>query len=360
MAAHYVLAACAALAAALAAPRPAAACTTFALAGANGAELAIGKSYDWSMGHGLVMVNRRGVAKQALALTAAEKPARWLARYASLTFNQYGRELPNGGLNEAGLVVEVMWLDSSVLPPPDERPTLNELQLIQYLLDTSATAAEAAEMARRVRVVRSHGLVHYLVCDATGACVVLEHVGGKLLVLAGPRVPVRALTNDTYADSTAFLARHAGFGGTRPLPAGAGSLERFARAAAAVSRDAGAGDLVARAFGVLESVRNGRATQWQIVYEPRRLRVHFRTRDVATVKTLDARRLFAACPSPVPVLDLDTAAAGDATGRVREYTRAANAAIVRRALAPILDRLPRGAFEALVAYPEALPCPAAR
>jgi penicillin V acylase-like amidase (Ntn superfamily) len=40
-------------------------------------------------------------------------PAKWVSRYGSVTFNQYGCENPTGGMNEAGLVVEQMWLDES-------------------------------------------------------------------------------------------------------------------------------------------------------------------------------------------------------------------------------------------------------
>ena len=35
-------------------------------------------------------------------------PASWVSKYGSVTFNQYGRELPTGGMNEAGLVVETI------------------------------------------------------------------------------------------------------------------------------------------------------------------------------------------------------------------------------------------------------------
>ena len=47
-----------------AAARPASACTTFMLE--RGGDRVVGKSYDWHMGQGLVLVNKRGVAKQSL------------------------------------------------------------------------------------------------------------------------------------------------------------------------------------------------------------------------------------------------------------------------------------------------------
>src|SRR5436305_3006577 len=84
---------------------PALACTTFCLK--NRGEVLFGGNYDWDIGDGLVFVNKRGVAKTA-ADVDSPNPAKWVSEYGSVTFNQYGRENPMGGMNEAGLVVEVM------------------------------------------------------------------------------------------------------------------------------------------------------------------------------------------------------------------------------------------------------------
>jgi penicillin V acylase-like amidase (Ntn superfamily) len=70
------------------------ACTTFLLG--TGDTPVVAKSYDWDMGQGLVIANKRGVAKQSLPLGPKDTPLRWISKHASLTFNQYGRELPNG------------------------------------------------------------------------------------------------------------------------------------------------------------------------------------------------------------------------------------------------------------------------
>ena len=79
--------------------RSASACTTFMLE--RGGDRVVGKSYDWHMGQGLVLVNKRGVAKQSLPAKPGDRPAQWLSRHASVTFNQYGREFPAGGMNDA-------------------------------------------------------------------------------------------------------------------------------------------------------------------------------------------------------------------------------------------------------------------
>jgi len=63
-----------------------------------------GRNYDWNFGDGLIFVNKRGVAKTSSG-SESPNPAKWISRYGSVTFNQYGRENPTGGMNEAGLVV---------------------------------------------------------------------------------------------------------------------------------------------------------------------------------------------------------------------------------------------------------------
>ena len=56
----------------------------------------------------------------------------WTSKYGSATFNQYGREFPMGGMNEAGLVVESMMLFETEYPLPDTRSGIDPTQWIQY------------------------------------------------------------------------------------------------------------------------------------------------------------------------------------------------------------------------------------
>ena len=90
------------------------ACTTFCLK--NKSEVLFGKNYDWMIGDGLVFVNKRGVAKVS---SEDGNPAKWISKFGSVTFNQYGWESPSGGMNEAGLVIELMWLDDTQYPKAD-------------------------------------------------------------------------------------------------------------------------------------------------------------------------------------------------------------------------------------------------
>ena len=125
------------------------ACTTFCLLSKG--EVLFGRNYDWDIGDALIFVNKRGVAKTA-TIGDSDNSAKWVSKYGSVTFNQYGRENPTGGMNEMGLVVEQMWLDETEYPKADSRPTVGTQEWTQYLLDNSATTAEALKNAEGVRI----------------------------------------------------------------------------------------------------------------------------------------------------------------------------------------------------------------
>jgi choloylglycine hydrolase len=325
----------------LLAARPALPCSAFLLEGSAGP--VVGKSYDWDDERGLVLVNKRGMAKRAL-VTSADVPAAWRSRFASLTFNQYGREQPNGGINEAGLVVEVLVLRDTEVEPPDARPAVTELGLVQYLLDQAQTVKEAIALARKVRVATAVAPLHYFVCDPSGACAVLELLGGRLTVTTGADLRVRAITNSRWADSIAALRRGD--------PATMSSLGRFVRLARRIATPAS----VPAAEELLGSVRFADSTQWTIVYELRARRVHFWSRRHPAPKTVALGEFPPGCESPAMTFDLASKEAGEVGPKFVPYSDEANRAMVRATLAPYRSSLPAGVAERLAAHPSTLAC----
>src|SRR5688500_10006888 len=179
------------------------ACTTFCLK--NKGEVLFGKNYDWMIGDGLVFVNKRGVSKVS-TVENSSNPAKWVSKYGSVTFNQYGRENPMGGMNEAGLVIELMWLDETKYPKADSRPALDTLEWIQYQLDTAATVEEVLKNAENVRIA-SQITLHYLVNDKNGNSATVEFLDGNLVAHSGEKLAVSALANDTYEKSLNYSKR---------------------------------------------------------------------------------------------------------------------------------------------------------
>lgn len=339
----------------LLAARAASPCSAFLLEAPSGPVVA--KGYDWSDERGHVVVNKRGVEKRALVVAPGDPPTAWRSRFASLTFNQYGRELPNGGINEAGLVVEVLMLPASVFPAPDGRPVVTELGLVQYLLDQAASTGEAVALARKVRIAPVYARVHYLVCDAAAECAALEVLRGQLVVATGGSMPARVLTNSPYASASAALKGSKKAGGRST---GQGSLERFVRLAGRTASPSSASTStsgpVAEAFSILDSVRFPDSTQWQIVYEPRDRRVHFRSRTRPAVKTVTLDAFPPGCAEPAMTLDLRTRASGEVAGAFVPFDEAANLSLVRATSSPLRSRLPPGIAERVAALPRGLTC----
>ncbi|HVG42417.1 MAG TPA: linear amide C-N hydrolase, partial [Chitinophagaceae bacterium] len=124
-------------------------CTTFFLQ--KQGQMVFGRNYDWVTATGLVNTNLRGLAKSSLPIGGGSI-LRWTSKYGSVTFNQYGKEFPNGGMNEQGLVVELMWLSDSRYPAADNRPALSVLQWIQYQLDNCESVEEVIVTDKNLRI----------------------------------------------------------------------------------------------------------------------------------------------------------------------------------------------------------------
>lgn len=350
--AHRATALVAALVSALAAP-PAQPCTTFVADGPAGP--LFGRNYDFEFGDALVVVNPRGLRKVADVSGPGPK-AQWTARHGSLTFNQYGVGFPTGGVNEPGLVVELMWLDGTRYPDADQRPAVATLQFIQYLLDRASTLDEALAAAQEIRI-EGRAPLHFLVADARGRSATLEFLDGRLVAHHGEGLPVRVLTNDTYASSLAHLKRFRAFGGSQAMPGDTGSLSRFVRAAESLQREAGSG--TAGAFRTLDEVAQPGYTHWQIVYELPRGRVHYRTAAQREPRHIDLGRIDFACSAGTRVMDIDHGR-GDLSAAWQPYTQSANEAQLLKAYrkTSFLKQVPEVVPRAEAAYPASMRCEA--
>ena len=336
-------------------PRPAGSCSTFYM---HSDTPVFGKNYDWSVDVGLLVVNKRGVAKVAMA---EGPPATWTSAYGSVTFNQYGRELPSGGMNEAGLVVELMWLDDSEYPSVDSRPGVGKMQWIQYQLDNSATVDDVIASDSKIRIEKGGSArIHYLVADAKGGCASIEFLDGKLVCHTKDGLPWTVLTNHTYASSLEYIRRFEGFGGDRPVSDSKTSLGRFVNAAAMAALFDENGDRasVDYAFDILGSLAQGEYTKWSIVYDMRDATIHFRTSAVGKRRSVTLTRCDFNCDTPVRVLDINSALSGDVTGDLVPYTHELNRGLIDKAFGgtSFLKTVSPQTRESVARYPEGLEC----
>jgi penicillin V acylase-like amidase (Ntn superfamily) len=156
------------------------ACTAMSFQDANNKTWFL-KSFDFDDYHGYVFVNQRNVLKKALSLNYFQHSKMWLSKYASITFNQISRDFPYGGINEKGLGMEILWLDDTVYPSWTFINTINESQVIQYILDTSASTEEVIANLNKVQLAEVYAPVHYMICDTSADCRAIEFLDGKLV-----------------------------------------------------------------------------------------------------------------------------------------------------------------------------------
>ena len=344
-------------------PAPGLSCTSFFID--HEGRKVFGKNYDWHLEQALIIINKRGVSKKALVDEKKIQPpyAQWTSRYGNLTFNQYGREIPSGGINEAGLVVEQMLLRETRCTGPDSRPAVSPTQWIQYQLDNSATVEDVISSSKGLRVFQDGPGIHYLVADRKGDCAVIEFLHGKFVCHRGDALPVKVLTNNTYADSRNFLKEHKGFGGRLAIMEGEHSMTRFVRAAYMLKAYGPASQkpVMDYAFDILTNVKqvtHSWATRWTIVYDMNNLRVYFRTFSNPEMRYIDLEPINFSCSEPVKMLDINAGGSGDVTGCFENYSQEVNLDLIRDSFndTVFLRNIPEEVLVDLSKYPDTTFC----
>jgi len=290
--------------------QPAEACTSFCMDTPDGP--VFGYNLDLFIpGDGLVFINQRGVAKEGFPSQAGTtgETLKWISKYGSVTFNVVGREWPNTGMNEAGLVISNMQLLKSEYPDRDERPGLPIGPWAQYVLDTCGTVAEAVKVDAKVRIEDDAPPSHYLIVDAEGNCAAMEWIDGEYVCYTAEKAPVKAMSNMQYGRALEAFKR----GGPRWWWSNPGqSAERFAEAhERSVNYDAEKEpDAVTYAFGTLLNVAAPH-TKWSIVYDISKREISYGTVTSKPVKHISFSNLDFACKEPLLMFDVNAAIEGD-------------------------------------------------
>lgn len=307
------------------------ACTTFLIE--NNGRFAFGRNYDWVTGTGMVYTNARRVSKHAL-LTDEGKSFNWISAFASITFNQYGKEFPNGGMNEKGLVVEVMWLNESQYPKPDERPGLTVLQWVQYQLDHAENVDEVITSDNNIRIVAAGAPLHFLVADARGNAATIEFLNGKMVVHRSKQSSFPVLTNSTYETSlTAF---------NQGATTNDNSLERFATACKMLQQykqQESKLNVIDYSFSILKNVSQGSFTKWSIVYDISNRKIYFNTNGYEQVKEINASGLFLNCNDQRLALNINLKQGGNVNKTFSNYSSSNNTDMLMQAFRESSNRI---------------------
>lgn len=330
------------------------ACTVFSLPYTRTA--VIGKVFEWDSQGGHLMINKRGVAKRGFHLIPEFNNAEWESKFGSVTFNVAGREFPQSGVNEAGLVVEMLWLDEAKFPRRDSRPGVNELQWVQYQLDNFKTTKEVVQNIEEIRILKDIVSVHYFVCDASKECATIEYLEGEPVVHMDSDKNVNVLANDTFETSLEDRSQYEGFGGDKPIPQGGHSLERFARASALLKKrhPRARAAQINHAFEIAESV-SGPEAQFAIVYDLENRELFFTSMKNKTKRRVKLDAFDYSCSKPSKMFPIHSRHRGDVTAKFQTYNYRENREDVDIVTAKWWW-LPGFARKLIAEYPESLEC----
>jgi penicillin V acylase-like amidase (Ntn superfamily) len=331
------------------------ACSSFLMT--DGTTQVVGKNYDWNFEEGCVLVNKKGLTKTAFSV---DNPVSWTSNYGSVTFNQYGREVPLGGMNEAGLVIEALWLEGSAYPEVDSsKHHIDNMQWIQYHLDNSGSVAEVIKRDSSLQITPSSGAqVHCLVADRKGNCIIVESINGETRHYQTGNNRPAVITNDRYDYSIKTMKRYKPFGGGMVLQNDKSSLTRFLTIATALKGRKESSDPVKGAFTILASVNVPSYTRWSIVYNLTKKEIHFASKSCPKVKVVTLSGLDFDCSSPAAFLDIVTDSTGKMNSAFRTFGSVQNEKLVRTSFAatPFLSGMGENALREVFSYPESITC----
>ena len=259
-------------------------------------------------------------------------------------------------MNDAGLIVETMVLEDTEYPSPDSRPEVEALQWVQYQLDNFSTVKEVISGQSKIRIrERATGRLHFLVCGRVGNCATIEFIGKKIVYHTKKMMPVKALTNTTYAESISFWKKI-----KIPQPDKYKTVERFIHAANMVKiyDSKKTKPPFDYAFDILESVSFDSYTQWRIVYDVKNLSVYFRTLENQSIRHFNLKSFDFSCATPVKVLDVNTELSGDTTDKFIDYTYQINRNLIGEAFRKTLglSNVPEHDLDMRAKYPEGTSC----
>jgi penicillin V acylase-like amidase (Ntn superfamily) len=252
----------------------------------------------------------------------------WTSKYGSLVASSWDIASPDG-MNEKGLMANLLWLVESEYPVFEKNGTIKGLAIsawAQYALDNFATVADAVEAFRKEEfaIVSDYipgtdkfTTVHLSLSDPTGDNAILEYIGGKLVIHHDPSYTV--MTNDPpYEQQLAINKYWQNIPGRIFLPGTVSSPDRFVRAHYYINSIPQTDDPRVSAASVMSVVRNVSVpygfeiegfpnlstTRWRVVADHKNLIYYFETALTPNTFWVDLKKIDFNENSQVKVLPL--------------------------------------------------------
>ncbi len=252
----------------------------------------------------------------------------WTSKYGSVITSAWDIATTDG-INEKGLVANVLWLVESQYPKFN--PTTGEKGLTisawaQYVLDNFATVQEAVDVLSKEEfaIVSDYipgtdkfTTLHLSISDATGDNAIFEYINGKLVIHHNPSYTV--MTNSpTFNQQLAINGYWEGIPGTMSLPGTNRAADRFVRASYyidAIPQTTNTREAIASVFSVIRNCSvpfgissptepNISSTRWRSVSDQKNLTYFFETVLTPNTFWVDLKKLDFSSGASVKKLDL--------------------------------------------------------
>jgi penicillin V acylase-like amidase (Ntn superfamily) len=275
---------------------------------------------------GLVVINPRNVSKHSISWNdlnsffgKSEPKLHWISKYASMTYNTFGKEFIDGGLNETGLYVGEMTLFGTEYPKDEKLIRLYHHFWMQYLLDNYSTVQEVISSLSGI-APDGHCQWHFFLADRNGNAAVIEFLKGKLLIYTGESLPYKILCNDSYKSELEDLPNYQGFGGTKIADQKYEKEDpRFRWGLVMMKGYDSLTKIVNYGFSILKRLDMGN-NKWSIIYDVKNLRMYFNTYKSRNIRFVDLRHFDVSGKSPAMVLDINRDLSGDVTTQFMPFS----------------------------------------
>lgn len=240
---------------------PAIPCTRAVYLGANN-ETITGRTMDWKEDTGSNIWSFPRGMKRDSRITG--KSFEWTAKYGSVIAAAYDIATTDG-INEKGLVANILWLAESEYPKEDKKKPAMAISIwAQYVLDQFATVKEAVnELKKEKFVVMTAKMptqdrlatLHLAISDSSGDSAIFEYVDGKLVIHHNKKYQV--MTNSPVFEKQLALEEYwKNIGGINQLPGTNRSADRFARASFYINAIPKSSDIRIAQASVMSVMRN--------------------------------------------------------------------------------------------------------
>lgn len=185
--------------------KPTWACTCFAAMG-NSSTIFFGRNFDWNDCIPLLLITKPANGYSSISMVDLEYLGFSRSNLPdNPTTNQRLNRapyLPFDGMNEKGITIGMMAVESASCIKNPTRITIEELELIRLVLDYAASVDEAIQLISKYNINFTDPPIHYMIADKTGKSAIIEFVGGEMNVILNDN-PWQVCTNFIVTGTTA-------------------------------------------------------------------------------------------------------------------------------------------------------------